>query len=151
MKNLKKFLVKSKKNTYASNGEFGEKRLADGVKELTFKEGNFFYRDRYYGSNKFIGQEVVFYRKKAVWAMNYSGRCFNGDIPVKEIYVFLKKCLKKVSVKNIFRGPENYKLGEFKYKNKSNGDIEYFLGEELIYFENKKVYELKYHGGFIAK
>ncbi|MDD5528068.1 MAG: DUF5680 domain-containing protein [Patescibacteria group bacterium] len=151
MKNLKKFLVKAKKNTYASNGEFGEKRLADGAKELTFKRGNFFYRDRYYGSNKFIGQEVVFYDKKSIWAMNYSGRCFKSDISVKEIYVFLKKCLKKVSVKNIFRGPENYKLGDFKYKNKSSGNVDDFFGEEIIYFKNKKVYELKYHGGLVVR
>ncbi len=35
MKDLKKFLIKAKKNTYALSGETGEKNLVDGAKELT--------------------------------------------------------------------------------------------------------------------
>ncbi len=149
MKNLKEFLIKAKKNTYALSGEMGEKILVDGAKELTFREEPFFYRDRYYGSNPFIGQEVVFYEEKPVWAMNYTGRCLNNNFSSKEIYGFLKECLQNVDTKNPFRGPRKYKLNEFVYKNKSKGGIDSFSGEESIYFKNKKVYELKYHGGFL--
>jgi len=55
-----KFIIKAKQNTYAKSGEGGEEVLADGSKELVFKEKNFKYRDRYFGFNPFIGQEVVF-------------------------------------------------------------------------------------------
>jgi len=149
MKDLKEFLIRAKKNTYALSGETGEETIVDGAKELTFKEETFFYRDRYYGSNPFIGQEVVFCEKKPIWAMNYAGRCLDNKIPSKEIYSFLKECLKNVDIKSPFRGPKKYKLNNLVYKSKSKGDIDNFFGEESIYFKNKKVYELQYSGGSI--
>ena len=42
---LDEFLVKVKKNTYASNGEGGEKKLENGGKELTYTEGEYKYVD----------------------------------------------------------------------------------------------------------
>ena len=149
MNNFVKFLIKAKKNTYASNSEFGEKRLKDRAKELTFSEDDFIYRDRYYGSKKFIGEEVVFVDNKPYWAMNYFGGCMNNKCSASDIYIFLKKCLKKVNSKTIFRGPEKFEKNEFIYINKFKGDVEDFYGEEFIYYKNKKVYKLKYHGGLI--
>ena len=66
-----------------------------------------------------------------------------------KIYSFLKKCLKKVNANNPFRGPSEYQSGEYIYKNKTKGDIDNFYGEELICYKNKKIYELKYHGGLV--
>ena len=43
---LRQFLVLAKISTYASEGEGGERMLADGSKELTFQKGGFKYRDR---------------------------------------------------------------------------------------------------------
>jgi hypothetical protein len=149
MDNFIKFLIKAKKNTYASNGEFNEKRLKDGAKELVFSNNNFFYRDRYYGSKQFTGEEVVFVEDKPYWTMNYYGGCINDKCQQKEVYVFLKKCLKRVNSKTIFRGPEKYEKEDFIYINKIKGSFENFYGEEVIYFKNKKVYKLKYHGGLI--
>jgi hypothetical protein len=63
---FKKFLVKAKVNTYATDGENNEKILPDGTKKLEFKEGDFLYRDRYFGLNPFIGEEIVFYNGKVV-------------------------------------------------------------------------------------
>lgn len=45
-KQLSKFLVEAKINTYASSGEGGEKILPDGSKELEFEKKEFKYRDR---------------------------------------------------------------------------------------------------------
>jgi len=149
MDNFIKFLVKAKKETYASNSEFEKKRLKDGAKELSFAENDFLYRDRYFGSKAFIGEEVVFKNKKPFWSMNYAGSCLNDFCPRNDIYSFLKKSLKKVDKKTIFRGPKKLKIGDFLYINKINGDVNDFYGEEFIYFKNKKVYKLKYHGGII--
>ena len=149
MNNFIKFLVKAKKKTYASNGEFGERKLKDGAKELIFKENNFYYRDRYYGSKIFIGEEVVLKDNKPFWIMNYFGGCLSDNCPSSKIYVFLKKCLKKVNTNTIFRGPEKFKINYFVYKNKIKGDVKNFYGEEFIYYKNKKVYKLNYHGGLI--
>ena len=49
IKQLSKFLVKAKINTYASSGEGGEKTLSDGSKEFEFEEKELKYRDRYFG------------------------------------------------------------------------------------------------------
>jgi hypothetical protein len=66
IKQLSKFLVKAKINTYASSGEGGEKLLSDGSKEFEFREKEFKYRDRYFGFNPFVGEEIVWQNEKVV-------------------------------------------------------------------------------------
>lgn len=70
-KQLSKFLVKAKISTYASGGEEEEKVYSDGSKVFEFEEKEFKYRDRYFGYNPFIGEEIVWQNKKVVWGMNY--------------------------------------------------------------------------------
>jgi len=145
---LKKFLVRAKINTYATDGEDNEKTLLDGTKELEFKEGDFLYRDRYFGSNPFIGEEVVFYNGKVIWGMNYCGGAIS-DVSSEEVYVFLKKALRKVDEIIPFRGPKFFNEGDSKYINKVNGDIKRFDGIEKIFLNEKEVYKLIYHGGIV--
>jgi hypothetical protein len=146
--NFEEFLVKAKVATYASEGEANEKRLEDGAKELSFENGEYFYRDRYYGSNKFIGEEVVWKEGKVYWLMNYYGRIFENNNS-KETYNFLKKAMRKVTKERPFRGPSELIEENWKYFDKSEGTIENFNGKEEIYFKGKKVYELIYHGGLL--
>ena len=47
------------------------------------------------------------------------------------------------------RGLKEYVNGEYKYSFKVEGDLEYFDGEECIFKDEKKIYELKCHGGMI--
>lgn len=148
---LKNFLVEAKKNTYASSGEGGEKRLDDDCKELIYKEGDYFYRDRYYGFNPFLGEEIVFYNNKAIWGMNYRGRVISDIISGKEIYDFLKKALSLVNIDNPYRGPLDFKEGDFVYRNNIKGNIEYFEGTEEMLYRGERVYELSYQGGLIKK
>lgn len=63
---LNKFLVRAKINTYASSGEDGEVVLEDGSRELSYKSGKWKYRDRHFGLNPFIGEEVVWMNGKIV-------------------------------------------------------------------------------------
>src|SRR3989344_7155175 len=102
---LEEFLVKAKVNTYARSGERGEKKLDDRSRELTFIEGKWRYRDRYFGFNPFGGEEVVWQKNQAVWLMNYQGRVILKNVPVEDVYVFLKKALKLVRKSSSFRGP----------------------------------------------
>lgn len=148
---MKDFLVKAKKNTYASFKVRMQKRLEDGSKEFLFKEGNFIYRDRYFGSKKFVGEEIVFKNEKAVWSMNYFGGMLSEDISSKNTYNFLKKTLMQVSIERPFRGPKFFEEGDFIYKDKSVGGVDNFSGTEEIFYKGNKIYELKYHGGFVVK
>ncbi|PIR89986.1 XRE family transcriptional regulator [bacterium (Candidatus Gribaldobacteria) CG07_land_8_20_14_0_80_33_18] len=148
---LSKFLVKAKINTYASSGEGGEKILFDESKEFEFEEKEFKYRDRYFGFDPFIGQEIVWQNGKIIWGMNYYGKVVSEVIPVKQIYQFLKEVLKKVLENKPFRGPDNFKQGDFEYFNKVEGVVENFQGEEAIFYKKQLVYKLNYHGGLVIR
>jgi len=149
VKQLRKFLVKAKINTYASGTKAAV--LRDGSKELVFSEGNLSYRDRYFGENPFIGQELVFYKHKSLWGMNYYGYAApSKNVSLKDLYAFLREALKRVDEETPFRGPKYYRYGFFKYINNVKGDISQFDGIEKIFYKENEVYKLLYHGGFIS-
>ena len=146
---LSKFLVKAKIATYASEGEANERVLEDGAKELTFEDGKFKYRDRYYGFNPFVGEEIVWKNGKIVWSMNYYGKIVSDVVSAKEIYEFLKIAMRQVKEDRPFRGPNNFKSGDFEYIDESTGDINDFSGTEKILFKGQEIYRLIYHGGIV--
>ena len=146
---LNQFLVKAKINTYASSGEGGEKDLEDGSRELVFQEGDFRYRDRYFGSDTFIGEEVVWKDGKPMWLMNYYGRITSESVPAEEMYQFLQKAMRQITEERPFRGPSKLKEGEFEYIDSSHGAVDDFGGNEKIFYKGEEVYRLYYHGGMI--
>jgi len=149
---LNKFLVKAKINTYATEGEGGEKVLDDGCRELIFEEDGFKYCDRYYGFDPFVGEEIVLKDNKAIWGMNYYGNIKPGTISgddVRQFLDFLKESLRQVPEDIPFRGPQNYNNNDFEYVNNIKGDINKFVGQEKILYKGEEVYILNYHGGLI--
>ncbi len=146
---LNDFIVKAKIATYASERETNEKVLQDGTKELVFVMDNFKYRDRYYGFNPFIGEELIWQDDNIVWAMNYWGRIYFDFVSPKKVYSFLKSALRQVKVGRPFRGPSNFVEGDFEYIDKSNGSIDNFTGTEIIIYKGKEIYKLYYHGGLM--
>ncbi len=160
LEELSKFLVKAKINTYASNGEGREKTLLDGSKELAFKEKELEYRDRYFGFNPFIGEEIVWHNGVAVWGMNYYGKIITSNlVSEKDIYQFLRGALKDVREFAPFRGPSVFvdRINDknLRYINKWEGTVREFNGEETIFLssesriEQKILYTLQYKGGLI--
>lgn len=165
---LNKFLINAKLHTYAGGGERREKKLPDGGKEFFYEEGNFQYRDRYYGFNPFAGEEVVWEKgeggkkrekigkseekeeRKAMWVMNYYGLITSTAVPVKEIYAFLRKALRKVEEKRPFRGPDYFREGQWEYGDQTKGSLEEFMGSERILYRGKEVYVLSYNGGRVG-
>lgn len=151
--NLTEFLVKSKKNTYAGNGE--EIKLNDGGKELVYEDGIFKYRDRYYRFNPFIGQELVWQSNELVWGMNYYGRVFSkraaGKITEEKVYEFLREALKNVSANAPYRGPSRFESENLLYLCNFDGDSNRFKGNEFIHHRqiNIRIYLLDFHGGII--
>ena len=143
MQDIKEFLVKAKKSTYA-NEKAKEIKIKGGGKLLTFSEGKFHYQDKYFGTNPFCGEEIVLLDRKVIWVMNYYGQAKN-----KEVYTFLKKSLKRVEKNKPFRGPTKFKEGKFEYTNKVLGNMGGFIGEEKITKNKKQIYGGHYHGGFV--
>jgi len=146
---LTRFIVEAKKKTFAS----GIKSILSprlGFKELSFRKNNFSYRDKYFGNTIDIGQEIVWYKKKPIWGMNYRGGMESGYENIREkTFSFLKKALKKVNFSKPFRGPSFLKDEDFQYHNKFTGNVTEFSGNEFIMFKNEKVYSRKYFGGLI--
>ena len=146
---LENFLVKAKQVTYANVGEGEENTLVDGSKELLYEEGDFKYRDRYFGSKTFTGEEVIWHNNEASWSMNYYGGLTSNMKLTKEVYEFLKKAMKLVTTGKPYRGPDEFIEGNFKYVNDVKGNVDSFKGEEKIFFKEQEVYQLNYHGGLI--
>src|SRR6202048_2184111 len=68
------FLLEAKRTTYAGQGdEATVTPLVTGSKQLEYRDGDYLYRDIYFGMAYFVGQEVVFHRELAVWSMSYAG------------------------------------------------------------------------------
>ena len=81
-----------------------------------------------------------------LWSMNYYGRVtaepFSGD--------FLKAALYEVPADKPFRGPDIFRQGDYTYHCQTSGDFEWFQGYEDIFYLDKKIYELYFHGGVIV-
>jgi hypothetical protein len=146
---LEQFIVKAKINAYAGGGAGGESILADGCKELSFQEGDLRYRDRYFGWNPFVGEEVVWQGDQVIWAMNYYGTVFDEVVPAAQVYQFLQQAMNQVAEDRPFRGPRYLKEGDFEYRDESQGSVERFTGVERIYYRGRDVYRLNYHGGTV--
>lgn len=138
------FLLKAKLATYAGHGA-ETTPCRPSSHDLTHADGEWCYYDTYLGGERFSGQEAVWHRGAPVWAMNYTGRLvadgFSGD--------FLKEALLLVGADAPFRGPRVHRHGQFTYHCRWSGDVDWFAGDEEIFFGPEKVYECLFHGGLV--
>lgn len=147
------FLVRAKRNTYASQGDGALVQPSlNGSKQFEYRSGDYFYRDIYFGSAFFIGQETVEFEKRPIWSMVYSGGVTvpkaNWDT-INPIYDFLRQALRLVDTKSIYRGPNHFESGNYIFKNEYEGTLDCFHGKEIILEDGQTVYELHYNGGII--
>ena len=138
------FRLEANVNTYAAfMNEVDSTRLDSH--DFRYEKGDYVYHDTYVGGEQFAGQEAVWKKGKAVYAMNYAGRVLSDKFSGN----FLKEALRKADINMPYRGPEYYEAGEYVYKAKVSGDINWFQGYEEIYWKNEKVYECYFHGGLL--
>lgn len=154
MEQLREFLIRAKKKTYASGKTLRVDSNREGSKDYHYEENDngMIYHDTYFGGNSFIGEEAVYISSdKPCWAMNYYGYVLNnGDS--EEIFKVLRKALINVGVDNRvlpLRGTSKFTLEEYTYKFKSKGKLDNFSGVERIYKGKTLVYELVCHGGSV--
>lgn len=146
MDELIEFKLEAIKNTYGGYGqECGASRLRSH--DYIYEKGDYLYYDTWLGGEKFSGEEAIWKNGIPVFAMNYFGRNlderFSGD--------FLKEVLSGATKEMPYRGPEYFQSGEYIYKTKVVGDMEWFQGYEEIYYHDIKVYECFYHGGILKE
>ena len=122
-----------------------------GSRDYSYISGDFTYHNSYFGGINFIGEEVVYFKDDIpIWGMNYYGNIYPEIIYKYKNLVLpsnLLLCKNGIIPENVGR-----KLGcNYNALIKHHGNFENFSGEEEIYKNDIKVYELKYHGGTILK
>jgi hypothetical protein len=128
------------------------------AKRTTFeyRDGDYLYRDIYFGMAYFVGQEVVFHRELGVWSMSYAGGVMprpgdNSD--PRAIYALLRLALrhggKHGGKDEPYRGPAALSRDVLTYTSSSNGSLATFSGVEGISREGTQIYECRYAGGFL--
>jgi Domain of unknown function (DUF5680) len=149
---LAQFLSKAKLATYAAQGDFASvEPLLPSTKQLEFDADGYSYRDVYAGMIFFVGQEIVYRSKKAVWSMSYSGGLTvnASEAAVAEIYKFLRVALREVPPDLPLRGPSSVQSGQLGYSCEVQGDLERFSGIEQVTIASSPVYELRFSGGVL--
>jgi hypothetical protein len=149
LEDLTDFVVQAKAATYIGEGPRSlSYRLASC--DLQYHSGPFSYLDSYFGGSDFIGQEVVYYDSKPVWAMNYYGRILDPDqMDQAQAGEILRKALSALYEEGRFLGGYQYSAGDITYIDLNDGDISQFSGREWMLRGETKVYELQYHGGLV--
>jgi hypothetical protein len=146
---LNEFIVQAKAATYVGGGQ-ETAPCRKGAHDLEFKLGPYTYLDSYFGSDDFIGQEVVHYEDRPVWAMNYYGIIILPKmITGAETGVIIKESLSKMYQEGRFLGGFENTVKDYKYFDTSKGGVSSFSGREWITKNKEIVYELIYHGGLI--
>ena len=145
------FILLAKQATYVGGGS---KLLPyrQGSHDLQFFKDDWAYHDSYLGESDFIGEEIVYYRSKVVWGMNYFGRIIHPEkITSAQAGAIIQQSLTKMYQTGRFLGGFHHTIGEFSYTDANDGDHQYFTGREWIELHGEVVYQLVYHGGLITQ
>lgn len=141
------FIVAGKRQTYVGSGTPAAS-LRPGSHDLEYSAGDFAYHDCYFGGTDFVGEEVVYWREKPVWAENYFGHILEPDlISAERAGQVIKSSLTKMYAEGRFLGGFEATDGDCTYHDSSTGDATWFQGHERIDRAGKTAYELYYHGG----
>ena len=151
MNNLSDFLIKAKKETYASKNQKKVMSSRLNSTDFEYKLNNYLYHDTYFGGKNFIGSEVVYNEGIPIWGMNYYGITLDEELMEGVYDLVLKPALMKVCSDDTIpvRGPKEFIVGDFRYTFLVSGILDNFAGVETIYKNDKKIYILKCHGGII--
>ena len=145
---LIEFIVKAKKNTYATQKGFVAP-CRNGSRDLQFSEGDFVYLDSYFGARDFSGEEIVYRSGTPVWSMNYFGKMLRNDLPDGFIET-LREALTLLSPDEPYRGCRRYGRGPYLYEMEVEGSPGFYHGQEWISLEGDEVYRLYFHGGEVV-
>jgi hypothetical protein len=146
---LDAFIVRAKAASYVGDGEHVTP-CRTGSHDLRFSDGKWSYHDSYFGGADFIGEEVIYFAEKPVWAMNYYGRILREDLlTAAQAGQMIKASLSRMYQEDRFLGGFEHIENDLTYVDASEGNTEHFHGREIIRRGQELAYELLYHGGMI--
>lgn len=146
---LEVFIVRAKRATYVGSGETAAPSRA-GSHDLVFADGDWGYRDSYFGGTDFHGQEVVWHRGEPVWAMSYYGTILRPDlIDAPRAGLTIKAALSAMYAEGRFLDGFEWQGEHGLYRDSSTGDVAHFHGRETISVDSVEAYALDYFGGLV--
>ena len=146
---LEAFIIKAKAATYAGNGKRVQPTRPGSI-DLSYEEGDLTYRDSYFGSGDFIGEEVVWHRGEPAWAMNYYGYILvPEELSAEESGKVIKESLTALYSEGRFLSGFKHQTTLGLYIDTNEGDVSNFHGMEWTERGGRRLYELRYHGGLI--
>jgi len=149
LERLEAFIITAKAATYSGNGKRVEP-TRPGSTDLSYEDGDLLYRDSYFGSGDFIGEEVVWFRGEPVWAMNYYGYILvPEELSAEESGKVIKESLTALYSEGRFLSGFKHQTSLGIYIDTNVGDVSNFHGMEWTERGGKRLYELRYHGGLI--
>lgn len=149
MEDLERFIVTAKAACYVGKGATAQSSRP-GSHDLTFELDQWNYRDSYYGSTDFLGQEAVWCEHEPVWVMNYYGRVLRNDlIDGARAAEVIRASLSMLYAEGRFLGGFAHRHNLYHYRDSNAGDVHSFTGRETIHGNEQLAYELHYHGGMV--
>lgn len=145
---LQQFLIDSNKAGYAGGDEKKWIKEPDGSTTIPFEKGEWRSHDNFFGGEPYGGRVIVFHQEKPQWMMVYYGWVEEG-VNTDNVYGILRNALMQMPEDAPFRGPKEYKEGEFTYSNSWSGDVERYSGEEQITQGENVIYKANYMGGLV--
>lgn len=154
---LIRFLLDAKKSTYANSAiektEASRLGSNDYHYEVELEGERMRYHDTYFGTTRFIGEEVV-YRGSEIpkWGMNYYGVILDENMAEEMMDKILRLALSKVGEDTSvlpLRGPSRFENDGYLYTFQSEGTMENFTGIEQISKDGNLIFELHCRGGII--
>ena len=146
---LEAFIIKAKAATYAGNGKCVQPTRPGSI-DLSYEEGDLTYRDSYFGSGDFIGEEVVWHLGDPIWAMNYYGYILvPEELSAEESGKVIKASLTALYSEGRFLSGFKHQTAHGLYVDTNVGDVSNFHGLEWTERGGRRLYELRYHGGLI--
>jgi Domain of unknown function (DUF5680) len=146
---LNAFIVMAKRATYVGGGGKAAPSRP-GSHDLTFQDGDWSYRDSYFGGTDFLGQETVWFNGEPVWAMNYYGYILRPDlIDATCAGETIKSALSAMYAQGRFLGGFEWNGPHGQYLDRSEGGVAHFRGREAILVDGVEAYAPDYFGGLV--
>lgn len=145
---LEQFLLKARECASLGKGHRPPPERPGAV-ELVFREGGLTYRDSYFGQSRLFGQEVVRRAGHVVWAMNYIILSESPSIIGGELIPFLQRAQLARYRERRLLGPYRFEERSLRYEDHTEGRLDLFQGETVVYYDQHPIFRMPYGGGLI--
>jgi len=145
---LERFLLTARERTCLGKGQRPPPERPGAV-EIVFREGGLTYRDSYFGRNRLIGQEVVRRASRVVWAMNYIVLIESPSPIGDELALFLQRAQLARYRERQLLGPYRFEERSLRYEDHTEGNLDLFQGETVVYHDQQSIFRMPYRGGLL--